>query len=107
MFISFLAFHSVFFLIPLSFAASVISLQDNCPSAKISARNDFASFSQEDNQLTTHLTLDIPNAQIATFIPDWNKVNQALISGKMDKEEYDMWLEDTLKLFNVPTDEYI
>ena len=107
MFISFLAFHSVFFLIPLSFAASVISLQDNCPSAKISARNDFASFSQEDNQLTTHLTLDIPNAQIATFIPDWNKVNQALISGKMNKEEYDMWLEDTLKLFNVPIDEYI
>lgn len=107
MFISFLAFHSVFFLIPLSFAASVISLQDNCPSAKISARNDFASFSQEDNQLTTHLTLDIPNAQIATFIPDWNKINQALISGKMDKEEYDMWLEDTLKLFNVPIDEYI
>lgn len=107
MFISFLAFHSVFFLIPLSFAASVISLQDNCPSAKISARNDFASFSQEDNQLTAHLTLDIPNTQIATFIPDWNKVNQALISGKMDKEEYDMWLEDTLKLFNVPIDEYI
>uniref|UniRef100_N1ZQX8 mRNA interferase MazF n=1 Tax=Eubacterium plexicaudatum ASF492 TaxID=1235802 RepID=N1ZQX8_9FIRM len=50
------------------------------------------------------MTLDIPNAQIATFIPDWNKVNQALISGKMDKEEYDMWLEDTLKLFNVPID---
>jgi hypothetical protein len=53
------------------------------------------------------LTLDIPNAQIATFIPDWNKVNQTLISGKMNKEEYDMWLEDTLKLFNVPIDEYI
>lgn len=65
------------------------------------------TYSQEDNQLTAHLTLDIPNAQIATFIPDWNKVNQALIFGKMDKEEYDMWLEDTLKLFNVPIDEYI
>ena len=65
------------------------------------------TYSQEDNQLTAHLTLDIPNAQIATFIPDWNKINQALISGKMDKEEYDMWLEDTLKLFNVPIDEYI
>ena len=65
------------------------------------------TYSQEDNQLTAYLTLDIPNAQIATFIPDWNKVNQALISSKMDKEEYDMWLEDTLKLFNVPIDEYI
>lgn len=65
------------------------------------------TYSQKDNQLTAHLTLDIPNAQIATFILDWNKVNQALTSGKMDKEEYDMWLEDTLKLFNVPIDEYI
>ena len=65
------------------------------------------TYSQEDNQLTAHLTLDIPNAQIATFIPDRNKVNQAFISGKMDEEENDMWLEDTLKLFNVPIDEYI
>lgn len=65
------------------------------------------TYSQQDNQLTAHLTLDIPNAQIATFIPDWNKVNQALTSGEMDKEEYDIWLKDTLKLFNVPIDEYI
>ena len=65
------------------------------------------TYSQQDNQLTAHLTLDIPNAQIATFIPDWNKVNQALASGEMDKEEYDIWLKDTLKLFNVPINEYI
>lgn len=65
------------------------------------------TYSQQDNQLTAHLTLDIPNAQIATFIPDWNKVNQELASGEIDKEEYDMWLEDTLKLFNVSIDEYI
>ena len=58
-------------------------------------------------QITAHLTLDIPNAQIATFIPDWNKTNQELASGKIDKEEYDIWLEDTLKLFNVPIDEYL
>lgn len=65
------------------------------------------TYSQQDNHLTAHLTLDIPNPQIATFIPDWNEVNQALASGEMDKEEYEMWLEDTLKLFNVPIDEYI
>ena len=65
------------------------------------------TYSQQDNQLTAHLILDIPNAQIATFIPDWNKVNQQLASGIMDEEEYDMWLEDTLKLFNVPIEEYI
>lgn len=65
------------------------------------------TYSQLDNQLTAHLTLDIPNAQIATFIPDWNKVNQELASGAMDEEEYDMWLDDTLKLFNVPIEEYI
>ena len=65
------------------------------------------TYSQQDNQLTAHLSLDIPNAQIATFIPNWNKVNQQLASGAMDEEEYDMWLEDTLKLFNVPIEEYI
>ena len=53
------------------------------------------------------MSLDIPNVQIATFIPDWNKVNQKLASGAMYEEEYDMWLEDTLKLFNVPIEEYI
>lgn len=51
--------------------------------------------------------LDIPNAQIATFIPDWNKVNQQLADGLMDEEEYKMWLEDTLKLFNVPIEDFI
>ena len=65
------------------------------------------TYSQQDNQLTAHLTLDIPNAQIATFIPDWNKGNQQLASGAMDEEEYEMWLEDILKLFNVPIEEYI
>lgn len=69
--------------------------------------NGNTTYSQQDNQLTAHLTLDIPNAQIATFIPDWNKVNQALADGEMDQKEYDMWLEDTLRLFNVPIDEYI
>ena len=65
------------------------------------------TYSQQDNQLTAHLTLDIPNAQIATFIPDWNKANLKLASGTITKDEYDMWLEDTLKLFNVPIDEYL
>lgn len=65
------------------------------------------TYSKEANQLMAHLQLDIPNAQIATFIPDWNKVNQELASGLMDEDEYQMWLDDTLKLFNVPIDEYI
>ena len=65
------------------------------------------TYSQKENQLIAHLTLDIKNAQIATFIPDWNKVNQQMKDGLMDDEEYEMWLEDTLKLFNVPIDEYL
>lgn len=65
------------------------------------------TYSQEANQLMAHLQLDIPNAQIATFIPDWNKVNQKLASGLIDEDEYQMWLDDTLKLFNVPIDKYI
>lgn len=51
--------------------------------------------------------MDIKNAQIATFIPDWNKVNKELASGLMDEDECQVWLEDTLKLFNVPIDDYI
>lgn len=54
-----------------------------------------------------HLSLDIKNAQLTTFIPDWNKVNEELASGLMDEDEYQVWLEDTLKLFNVPIDDYI
>ena len=65
------------------------------------------TYSQENNQLMAHLSLDIPNAQIATFIPDWNKVNQQLADGLMDEYEYKMWLEDTLKLFNVPIEDFV
>ena len=45
--------------------------------------------------------------QIATFIPDWNKVNQQLADGLIDEDEYKMWLEDTLKLFNVPIEDFV
>lgn len=65
------------------------------------------TYSQHDNQLMAHLSLDIKNAQLTTFIPDWNKVNEELASGLMDEDEYQVWLEDTLKLFNVPIDDYI
>lgn len=54
-----------------------------------------------------HLSLDIKNAQLATFIPDWNSVNEKLASGLMDEQEYQMWLENTLKIFDVKIDEYL
>lgn len=65
------------------------------------------TYSQQDNQLTAHLSLDIANAQLATFIPDWNKMNLSLKEGTIDEDEYKMWLEDTLKIFNVPIDDYL
>jgi len=65
------------------------------------------TYVQAENQLIAHLSLDIANAQLATFMPDWNKVNNDLASGLMDEDEYLIWLEDTLRLFNVPIDEYI
>ena len=34
------------------------------------------TYSEEDNQLVAHLNLDMVNAQLATFMPDWNKTNQ-------------------------------
>lgn len=65
------------------------------------------TYSQQENQLMAHLSLDIKNAQLATFIPDWNSVNKKLASGQMEEEEYQMWLENTLRIFNVDIDEYL
>lgn len=65
------------------------------------------TYSQQENQLMAHLSLDIKNAQLATFIPDWNSVNEKLTSGQMDEDEYQMWLENTLRIFSVKIDEYL
>ena len=54
-----------------------------------------------------HLSLDIKNAQLATFIPDWNNANKKLATGLMDELEYQNWLEDILRIFNVTIDEFI
>lgn len=65
------------------------------------------TYSQKENQLTAHLTFDIENAQIATFIPDWNKKHQELSSGRITSEEYEMWLKDMLQIYNMRIDDYI
>ena len=67
----------------------------------------FSESMADKHSLVAHLNLDIKNAQIATFIPDWNKVNQELKDGKIDEEEYEIWLNDTLKMFNVHISEYV
>ena len=59
---------------------------------------DGASLVLKDGQLMAHLSLDIKNPQIATFIPDWNKVNEQLASGLMDEDDYKMWVSETGKL---------
>ena len=65
------------------------------------------TYSQRENQLMAHLSLDIKNAQLATFIPDWNSANKKLASGLIDELEYANWLEDILRIFNVTIDEFI
>jgi len=65
------------------------------------------SYIQQENPLVVHLDLEIFNAQLATFIPDWNKTNEELASGLMDEDEYAEWLDDTLHFFNVPIEEYL
>lgn len=47
------------------------------------------------------------NAQIAKFIPDWNKVNSDYKAGKMSQKEYDAWLESILRIFNVPINDFL
>lgn len=44
---------------------------------------------------------------LLSFVPDWNKVNEELASGTMDEYEYQAWLEDALRLFNVVIDDYM
>lgn len=70
----------------------------------ISANTTYSTYG---NQLTAHLTLDLKNAQVATFIPDWNKVNSDFKAGKMNQKEYDAWLEGILRLFNVPINDFL
>ncbi len=65
------------------------------------------TYTVQGNQLTAHLTFDIKNAQLATFLPDWNKVNEAVAEGRMSKSDYDMWLEEILRLFNVRIDDFV
>lgn len=65
------------------------------------------TYSQQENQLMAHLSLDIKNAQLATFIPDWNSANKKLASGLIDELEYANWLEDILRIFNVTIDDFI
>lgn len=70
----------------------------------ISANTTYSTYG---NQLTAHLTFDLVNAQIAAFIPNWNKINSDYKKGKMSQKDYDAWLENILRLYNVPIDEYI
>lgn len=65
------------------------------------------TYSQQENQLMAHLSLDIKNAQLATFIPDWNLMNEKLATGLIDELEYANWLENVLRIFNVTIDEFI
>ena len=65
------------------------------------------TYSQQDNQLMAHLTLDIKNAQLATFIPDWNSMNEKLTAGLINEEEYQTWLENTLRIFNVEIEQFV
>lgn len=65
------------------------------------------TYSQKDNQLSAHLTFDIENAQLASFIPDWNKKNQEFAAGKISVEEYEMWVNNVLQIYNVRIEDYI
>ena len=65
------------------------------------------TFAGGPGQLTAHLSLHIKNPQIATFIPDWNRVNEKLASGLMDEDDYRIWLESTLRIFNVRIEDFL
>ncbi len=65
------------------------------------------SYIQEENQLVAHLEFDISSPQLASVIPDWNKKHDQLENGIIDADEYQKWLDEELRIFNVPIDEYV
>lgn len=59
------------------------------------------TYNKDNNELSAILELKINNAQIASFIPDWKKMNNDYKNKIIEKFDYDHWLKDSLKIFNV------
>lgn len=44
----------------------------------------------------------IENPQISAMLSQWNELNEDLENDKIDSDEYNIWIEDLMSLFNIP-----
>ena len=47
-------------------------------------------------------TVNIENPQVATLISRWNELNNRLAEGKIDTEEYNIWIDNMMNSFTIP-----
>ena len=64
-------------------------------------------YNNDNNELSAIPKLDINNPQIASFIPDWKKAKNDFYSGYLSKYDYNKWLNNSLKIFDIPIKELI
>lgn len=42
------------------------------------------------------------NAQVTSLISRWTELNDKLANGSIDSDEYNVWIDNLMKSFNIP-----
>lgn len=58
------------------------------------------SVNPETRSLETSITID--NAQVTSLISRWTELNDKLANGSIDSDEYNVWIDNLMKSFNIP-----
>lgn len=58
------------------------------------------SVNSETRSLETSIKID--NAQVTSLISRWTELNDKLVNGSIDSDEYNVWIDNLMKSFNIP-----
>lgn len=58
------------------------------------------SVNSETRSLETSIKID--NAQVTSLISRWTELNDKLANGSIDSDEYNIWIDNLMKSFNIP-----
>lgn len=58
------------------------------------------SVNSETRSLETSIKID--NAQVTSLISRWTELNDKLASGSIDSDDYNIWIDNLMKSFNIP-----
>ena len=58
------------------------------------------SVNSETRSLETSIKID--NAQVTSLISRWTELNDKLANGSIDSDEYNVWIDNLMKSFNIP-----